>query len=299
MSVASLSASASSARRGIVFMTIAVMVFCFMDAVIKWLGEAGYPTSQLVFFRSFFAFLPLSLVIFRGSWRSALAINDWGWHAVRCLTGGLSMFGFFYAFKVMPLADVIAIGFAAPVFITALSIPLLGEHVGIRRWTACLFGFAGVLVILRPGAGLLESGALIALGATFTYAIAAISVRKLSRTETNASIIFTFTLTATVVSACFLPFEWVQPASLFDLALLISLGLLGGTAQIFMTEAFRATSISIVMPFEYTAILWTVAMQYLIWHTVPGLNFWLGTPLVIASGIYIVWREAALQGRKT
>lgn len=295
MSVASLPAPTSGARRGIGFMTVAVMVFCFMDAVIKWLGEAGYPTSQLVFFRSFFAFLPLSLVIFRGSWRSALVINDWKGHAIRCLSGGISMFGFFYAFKVMPLADVIAIGFAAPVFITALSIPLLGEHVGIRRWTACLVGFAGVLVILRPGPGLLESGALIALGATFFYAIAAISVRKLSRTETNASIIFSFSLTATVVSACFLPFEWVQPKSLFDLALLISLGLLGGTAQIFMTEAFRATSISIVMPFEYTAIIWTVIMQYLIWHSVPGLYFWLGTPLVIASGIYIVWREARLK----
>ena len=299
MSVAALPVPASSARRGIAFMAIAVMVFSFMDAVIKWLGEAGYPTMQLVFFRSFFAFLPLSLIIFRGSWRSALAINDWKGHAVRCFSGGISMAGFFYAFKVMPLADVIAIGFAAPVFITALSIPLLGEHVGIRRWTACLIGFGGVLVILRPGPGLLESGALVALGATFFYAVAAISVRKLSRTETNASIIFSFTLTCTIASAGFLPFQWVAPASLFDLALLISLGLLGGTAQLFMTEAFRATAISIVMPFEYTAILWTVSLQFLIWHAVPGLNLWLGAPLVIASGIYIVWREAALRSRKS
>jgi drug/metabolite transporter (DMT)-like permease len=298
MSVASLSAAASGARRGITFMFVDVLLFTFMDIVIKWLGEAGYPTMQLMFFRSFFAFVPLSLVVFRGSWRTALRINDWKGHAIRCVGGGISMAGFFYAFKVMPLSDVIAIGFAAPIFITALSIPLLGEHVGIRRWSACLVGFAGVLVIVQPGPGMLESGALVALGATVFYAIAAISVRKLSRTETNASIIFSFTFSVTVVSACFLPFQWVSPKSLFDLALLILLGLLGGTAQIFMTEAFRATSISIVMPFEYTAILWTVILQYLIWHSVPGLNLWLGAPLVIASGIYIVWREAALRGRK-
>jgi len=299
MTVASLPAATSNARRGIAFMTVAVMLFSFMDAVIKWLGEAGYPTSQLVFFRSLFAFVPLSLVIFRGSWRKALAINDRRGHLLRCLCGGISMAGFFHAFRVMPLADVIAIGFAAPVFITALSIPLLGEKVGVRRWTACMVGFAGVLVILRPGPGLLESGALIALGATFFYALAAISVRRLSRTETNTSIVFTFTLTCTLASACFLPFDWVEPASLYDLCLLISLGLLGGTAQIIITEAFRSASISIVMPFEYTAILWTVALQYFIWYSVPEINFWLGTPLVIASGIYIVWREAALKGRRS
>jgi drug/metabolite transporter (DMT)-like permease len=297
MSVAALPAGASGARRGIVCMAIAVLLFTFMDSAIKWLGEAGYSTAQLVFFRAFFAFLPLSLVVFRGPWREALRIRDWKGHAIRCLSGGISMAGFFYAFKVMPLSDVIAIGFAAPIFITALSIPLLGEHVGIRRWSACLVGFAGVLVILQPGAGMLESGALIAVGATFFYAIAAISVRKLSRTETNAAIIFSFTLSVTLVSAGFLAFDWVTPKSFFDLGLLILLGLLGGTAQIFMTEAFRATSISIVMPFEYTAILWSVGLQYLIWQSVPGLNLWLGAPLVIASGIYIVWREAALRGR--
>ena len=298
MSVASLPAATSGARRGITFMFVAVMLFTFMDSIIKWLGEAGYPTMQLVFFRSFFAFVPLSLVIFRGPWRQALRFNDrWG-HAIRCLSGGLSMAGFFYAFKVMPLSDAIAIGFAAPIFITALSIPLLGEHVGVRRWSACLVGFVGVLVIVQPGPGLLESGALVALAATFFYAIAAISVRKLSRTESNTAIIFSFTFSVTVVSACFLPFQWVSPKSLFDLTLLIMLGLIGGTAQIFMTEAFRSTTISIVMPFEYTAILWTVILQYLIWHSVPGLNLWLGAPLVIASGIYIVWREAALKGRK-
>jgi drug/metabolite transporter (DMT)-like permease len=297
MSVTALPASSTSAaRRGILCMSVAVALFTLMDGVIKWLGEAGYPTSQLVFFRSLFAFLPLSFVVFRGSWRSALRINDWWGHGLRCLCGLAAMGGFFYAYKLMPLADAIAIGFAAPIFITALSIPLLGERVGVRRWSACLVGFAGVLVIVQPGPGLLESGALICLGATVFYALAAIAVRRLSRTETNTAIIFSFTVTSTVVSACFLPFHWVTP-SFVDLLLLISLGLIGGTAQIFMTEAFRATDIAVVMPFEYTAVLWSVGLSYFVWSYVPGTNFWLGVPLVIASGAYIAWREATLRRR--
>ncbi len=154
-----------------------------------------------------------------------------------------------------------------------------------------------MLIIVKPGAGLLESGALVCLAATGFYALAAIAVRKLARTETNTAIIFSFTVTSTVISACFLPFQWVTP-TLYDLCLLISLGLLGGTAQLFMTEAFRSTAISIVTPFEYTATIWSVGLSWIVWQYVPGLSFWLGLPLVIGSGIYIVWRETVLKQRR-
>ena len=294
MTIAALPLNRSNAPRGIAYMTIAVALFTIMDGFIKWLAEAGYPTMQLVFFRSLFAFLPLSLVLFRGPWRQALKVNDRRGHALRCLCGLLAMAGFFYAYKLLPLADAIAIGFAAPIFITALSVPLLGEKVGLRRWSACLVGFAGVLVILKPGAGLLESGALVALAATVFYALAAISVRRLSRTETNVSIIFYFTVSSTVVSACFLPFQWVTP-DLPDLGLLILLGLLGGTAQLFMTEAFRLGEMSVVMPFEYTAMLWSVAIGWWVWGHLPGSTLWIGAALVIASGLYIVYRETRVK----
>ncbi len=294
MAIAALPLNRSNAPRGIAFMTVAVTLFTIMDGFIKWLAEAGYPTMQLVFFRSLFAFLPLSLVLFRGPWRAAIKVTDRRGHLLRCATGILAMAGFFYAYKLLPLADAIAIGFAAPIFITALSVPLLGESVGIRRWSACLVGFAGVLVIVRPGAGLFESGALVALAATLFYALAAISVRRLSRTESNVSIIFYFTVSTTVISACFLPFQWVTP-DLGDLGLLICLGLIGGTAQIFMTEAFRVGEMSVIMPFEYTAMLWSVGIGWWVWGHLPGPTLWIGAALVIASGLYIVYRETRLK----
>lgn len=291
---AAFPADRTDPAKGIACMVLAVALFTIMDAFIKWLAEAGYSTMQLVFFRSFFAFIPLSFVVFRGSWRDALAVRNTSGHLIRCAVGICSMAAFFYAYKVMPLADVVAIGFAAPIFVTALSVPLLGEKVGIRRWSACLVGFAGVLLIVRPGAGLFESGALIALAGTVFYAVAAIAVRHLSRTETSTAIVFYFTLTCTVISAVFLPFEWKSP-NLTDLALLILVGLIGGTAQLFMTTAFRSVDIAVVMPFEYTAMLWSVGIGYTVWGDVPGLNVWIGAIFVIASGIYIVRREAKLR----
>jgi drug/metabolite transporter (DMT)-like permease len=294
VSVTSLPAIRSSPGRAIACMTIAVALFTIMDGFIKWLGSAGYPTMQLVFFRSLFAFLPLSVVLFRGPWRQQLVTRKPWAHLLRCLAGLTAMAGFFYSYSVMPLADAIAIGFAAPIFITALSVPLLGEKVGIRRWTACLVGFGGVLVIVQPGPGLLESGALFALGATVCYAVAAISVRRLARSDSNVAIVFYFTLCTTVVSAGFMPWQWVTP-DWIDLGLLILLGLLGGTAQLFMTEAFRQGEVGLIMPFEYTAMIWSVGIGYFVWQEIPGLAVWLGSALVIASGLYIVYRETYLR----
>ena len=290
---ASLPASGSSAGKGIAFMLLAVGLFAVMDAMVKWLGET-YPTGQLVFFRSAFAFIPLGIVIARsGGLRRALMItNGWG-HAVRCLIGMGSLGLFFYCFPRMPLADMIAITFAAPIFITALSVPLLGERVGPRRWTAVLVGFGGVLVILQPGGSGFDGIALLALLGTLFYAGAVISVRWLARTESSTSIVFTFTLTCTLVSAALLPFQWVTP-SLPDLALLIVVGLIGGCAQIAITEAFRKADVSLVVPFEYSAMLWAALLGFLFWGEIPGNNVWYGVAIVIASGLYILFREAHL-----
>jgi drug/metabolite transporter (DMT)-like permease len=296
MAVSALAAPrVASPGRAIACMATAVALFTIMDGFIKWLGGAGYPTMQLVFFRSLFAFVPLSIVLFRnGAWRAAVVTRRPWSHLLRCLAGCSAMAGFFYSYSVMPLADAVAIGFAAPIFVTALSVPLLGEKVGIRRWSACLVGFAGVLVIVQPGPGLLQSGALFALGATVAYAVAAIWVRRLARTEANVAIVFYFTLCTTLVSACFLPWQWVTP-NLTDLGLLVFIGLLGGTAQLFMTEAFRHGEVGLIMPFEYTAMIWSVGIGYFVWQDIPGLSVWLGAVLVIAAGLYIVYRETHLR----
>ena len=164
----SSTALSADSLRGITLMVVSVGLFSTMDAMVKWLGD--YPTMQIVFFRSLFAFIPLSYLIYRQGISAALAVKNVSGHVYRCIVGLLAMTGFFYAYSLMPLADAIAIGFAAPIFITALSVPLLGERVGLRRWIACLVGFLGVLIMVQPGSGVFEWSAMVALGATVFYA---------------------------------------------------------------------------------------------------------------------------------
>ncbi len=281
------------AGMGIVLMLLAIALFSVMDAMVKWLGQT-YPTMQIMFFRSVFALVPLAFLIGQmGGFAAALKVNDKKGHVIRCFTGLAALSIFFYCFAHMKLADVVAISFAAPLFITALSVPILGEQVGKRRWTACLVGFAGVLVMVNPGASLFGEMALLALLGTVFYSLAIIYVRKLSKTETNASIVFYFTVTCIVVSGAVLPFQWVTP-SLFDWALLIAVGLVGGMAQIVITQAFRLAEVSQVMPLEYTHMIWAVGFGYVIWAEFPSASTWLGVAIVTASGLYIIYREAYL-----
>lgn len=280
------------ARKGIAFMVLAVGLFAVMDAMVKWLG-AGYPTMEIVFFRSLFAFVPLGFLIFRDGLASAVTVRDPLGHALRCGVGIVALTVLFYGFAHLPLADVIAITFAAPVFVTALSVPLLGETVGPRRWTAVLIGFVGVLIMVQPGAGMFDPVAALVLFGTVFYALAMIFVRKLARTETNTAIVFYFTLTCTLVSAAFLPFQWVTP-TWPDLALLVAVGIVGGLAQITITLAFRYADVAVVVPFEYTAMIWGALLGFFIWGEIPGLNIWVGVTIVMASGLYILHREANL-----
>jgi len=146
---------------------------------------------------------------------------------------------------------------------------------------------------VQPGAGVFQQIALVPLGGTVFYALAVIMVRKLSRTESSASIVFYFTLSCTLASAAFLPFHWVTPGPL-DLALLIAVGIIGGMAQITITKAFRLADVAVIMPFEYSAMIWAVFLGFFIWGEVPGLNIWVGVTIVMASGLYILYREASL-----
>lgn len=292
-SPASVTAPAVSSLRAIVLMASSVAIFAAMDALVKDLGTR-YPTLQVMFFRSLLAFVPIMLLVLHsGSLRELRMQNPTG-HLLRSLVGVIAMFCFFYSYSRMPLAEVVAISFAAPVFVVALSVPLLGEPVGLRRWTAVVVGFIGVMIMLQPGPGLLKSIAVVPLLGTLFFALAMIVLRKLGRTETSASVAFTFTLSCTLVSACALPFVWVTPG-LLDLGLLVTVGLLGGVAQILMTVAFKHADIAVIAPFEYTAIVWATLFGYVFWSEVPGLNIWLGVAIVMASGLFILFREANLQ----
>ena len=280
----------SPALSGIANIVLAVALFSAMDALVKH-AAASYPVLQIVFFRSLFAFLPLSILLARSGGLGALRTARPLGHVLRSITGLASMVLFFLAFALLPLAEAIALAFAGPLFLTVLSIPILGEQVGLRRWAAVIAGFLGVLVIVRPGAGVFGAEALIPVAGALAYAFAMVYVRKLSRTETNAAIVFYFTLSCTVASALGLPFVWVTPTAA-DLPALIGIGLLGGAAQLFMTQAFRLAPAAVVAPFEYLAILFGIGFGYAFWAEVPDRWTLTGAAVVVASGLYILRREA-------
>ena len=193
----------------------------------------------------------------------------------------------------MPLADVFGIAFTSPLFVTALSVPLLGERVGIRRWSAVSVGFIGVLIMVRPDSGIVDWTSWIALFSTFLYALALVFLRNLGKTESTVSIVFYVTLTTTIASALTLPFQWVTPGPL-DAVLLVAIGLMGGSAQLAITRAFRLAPAAVVAPFDYTALVYVRIIGYVVWDEVPTAMFLVGAAIVIASGLYILYRETRL-----
>ena len=282
----------NDAGKGIAFMLLGVGIFAIMDALVKWLGET-YPTIQLVFFRSLFAFLPLSIVLIPAGIRSLKTTQLRG-HMLRSIIGLSSMFCFFYSYSRMQLADAIAIGFAAPLFVTALSVPMLREAVGIRRWSAVIIGFIGTLIMASPTSGVFAPITIICLVGTFFYAVAMMMIRLLSRTENPATIVFYFTLTCTLVSGAMLPFVWITPP-FTHLCLLMAVGILGGSAQLAITHAFRAAPPSVIAPFDYTAMIYATIIGWMVWGELPKSQIWVGAVIVVASGLYILFRETKLK----
>ena len=276
--------------RGMLLMIGAVFLFTSMDALVKVASET-YPTGQIVFFRNFVAFLPLAIFVARAGGISVLRTRRLGGHLIRAGVGLSAMVCFFLSYKLLPLGEAVALGMAGPLFITALSVPFLGEKVGIRRWSAVVVGFLGVLVMTRPGSGIFDPAALIPLAAAFFLGLAMVMVRSLSRSEHSASIVFYFTITATIASALSLPWQWVTP-DWSGLGILVTIGLIGGCAQFTMTQAFRLAPAALIAPFEYLALVFAMGYGFLIWAEIPDLWLIVGAVIVMASGIYILHREA-------
>lgn len=294
---ASIALPAQNAVRGIGLMVLSVLLFSSMDVLIKWTSELGYATPQVIFFRNLFALVPVAFFLAHAGGLAALRIRDPLGHLWRGLAGVGSMFCFFSALALLPLGDAVALGQSGPIFLTALSVPLLAEKVGVRRWTAVVVGFGGVVVMTRPGAGVFDPAALLAIGGALLYALAMIMVRKLNRTESPASIVFWFTLIALFVSALALPFVWVTPDWLGFLGL-ASIGLIGGFAQLAMTYAFRMAAVAVIAPFEYLALVYAMTFGFLFWHEVPDAWIITGAAIVAASGLYILHRETKLGRRR-
>ena len=283
---------------GIALINLAVVVFTGMDAVIKGVSET-FPTGELVFFRNLFAFGPiLGFMIWQGG--VVLRSRHIRGHLLRGLFGVSAMYCYFLSYKLLPLSDAIALGLSGPIFLTILSIPFLGEHVGVRRWSACIVGFIGVLIMTRPGAGVWQPEALVPLLAAVFYALAMISIRKLTGTEGSGTIVFYFTVFASLAGLATAPLgafdpalAWVWP-SLSEWLIVLAIGLMGGCGQILMTIAYRSAPVSLVAPFDYMALVYGFMLGFLFFAEVPDAYLIIGGATVVASGVYIVHRETVV-----
>jgi drug/metabolite transporter (DMT)-like permease len=286
----------SSTALGIALALMAFALFSSTDAMIKWLS-AGYPVHQMLFFNAAFSLVPVALFTFHTGGLPQLRTRRFGLHLLRGATGMTAAFCAFTAFSLMPLADAYAILFATPLLITVLSVPLLGETVRWRRGMAVVVGFGGVLVMLQPGGGSLDFAAGAAMLAAAASALSIVLVRKLSATETTASIAFYTNAIVVVVMAALLPFGFVVP-SFADLALMAVAGLSAGSAVMLLVAGYRRAQAAVVAPFQYSQMLWGVGLGLLFWGDVPASSVAFGATIVVASGLYILYREVVLtQGR--
>ena len=286
---------ASRPFRGIAFMVAGVTLFSVGDAMAKSL-VATFSVVQILFFRSLVAVLLIVLVAFCRGAVGALKTTRPVAHALRAGAGILAVACFFFGLKYLPLADATALVFAAPLFMTLLSIPLLGEKVGAHRFAAVAVGFAGVLIVTRPGAGSAAAAALLPLAAAAAYALAMIATRRLAPTETSTSLIFSMALGMVAVTTPMVPFVWTDPG-LADVALMASLGVVSTVAHLALVEAFRNAPVAVVAPFDYVAMVWAVLFGYLFWDELPDLAVWGGIAVIMGSGLYVLVREIGASSR--
>ena len=288
--------------RGIGFKLGSVLVFIVMASLIK-ATAAHVPAGQAVFFRSFFA-IPVIVVwlVWRKELATGLRARAPMGHIWRGVVGTLAMGMGFAGLGYLPLPEVTAIGYAAPLLTVVFAAMFLGEEVRAFRISAVILGLVGVLIVLAPrlsivsgdAAGMAEAfGAMLVLGGAVFAALAQVFVRKLVDTEKTAAIVFYFSLTATLLSLVTLPFGWVWPTPT-EAALLVTAGLLGGLGQILLTSSYREADASLVAPFDYASMLFALGIGYFVFSEVPTLPMLGGAALIVTAGILIIWREHKL-----
>ena len=284
---------------GIALVLVATLAFTLMAALVRHLGQS-VPLGEVVFARSFFALIPLlGMIVWRGELATALHTRNPFAHVSRSVTGAVAMFLNFAALALLPLADATAIGFATPIFTVVLAAVFLGEVIRIRRWSAVGVGFIGVLVMLSPYIGATPRGegatlgAFLALAGAFAVAIAMTQVRHLSRTESTSSLVFYFSITCCLCGLATIPWGWVMPTPR-EFVLMVAMGLLGGVGQILITESYRHAQASVVAPFAYTAMIYSIVIGYFWFGEMPEPVVLAGAAIVIAAGLFVIWRERRL-----
>ena len=278
----------SKNQLGFLYMFMSICAFSLMDVIVKW--SVDYPIGQVLFFRGFFGIIFYFFIIPKERLHDFYKTERPGLHTLRCISGLIALVAIFVALRKLPLATVVSISFAAPIFTTIFSIFLLSEKVGIFRWLAVIIGFIGILVITEPGISSLNIYYIFPIIFCLGLSYVAITIRQLSTTEPVWLISFYFSLSITLLSFLTIPQGWVLP-SFKDFILLSFVGIFGGVANLWLGQSYKYSEVSLVTPLKYLALVFAIIFGYLIWEEIPTIKTLAGALLVIISTLIIFRRE--------
>ena len=278
----------SKNQLGFLYMFLSICAFSLMDIIVKW--SVNYPIGQVLFFRGFFGIIFYFFIIPRDRLNNFYKTKRVGLHFLRCISGLIALVAIFIALRKLPLATVVSISFAAPIFTTILSIFILNEKVGIYRWLAVLIGFLGIIIITQPGISSLNIYYIFPIIFCLGLSYVAITIRQLSTTEPVWLISFYFSLSITILSFFTIPSGWVMP-NWSDFLLLSLVGIFGGVANLWLSLSYRYSEVSLVTPLKYLSLVFAIILGYLIWEEIPTLKSLFGAVLVIVSTLIIFRRE--------
>ena len=282
----------SKNQLGFFYMFISVCAFSLMDVIVKWSDD--YPVGQVLFFRGFFGIIPILFLIPKDRYIDFYKTTRPMLHLKRCLAGLIALVAIFIALRNLPLATVVSISFAAPIFTTIFSIFFLSEKVGLYRWLAVIVGFVGIVIITEPGFTSLNIYFIYPIIFCLGLSYVAIAIRQLSSTEPIWLISLNFSIAITVASFFTIPFGWVMP-EIKDLFLLSLIGIFGGVANLWLSQSYKFSEVSLVTPLKYLALVFAIIFGYFIWEEIPTIKTIAGSILVIISSIIIFRREIALK----
>ena len=273
---------------GFLYMFLSVCTFSVMDLLVKW--SSDYPTGEVLFFRGFFGLLPTYFLIPKNKLKTFYTTERSKEHLFRCLMGLMALIAIVIALRELPLAVVVSLSYAAPLFITVLSIFLLSEKVGVFRWLAVLIGFVGVIIIAEPGFKGMNYLYFLPLIFCIGMAFVTITIRKLSATEPIWLISIFFTITISIAGLATIPMGWIMP-NVQDFVLLALIGVTGGSANLFLTQSYKLSEVSLVAPLKYLALIFAIIFGYLIWNEIPTIKTLVGSSIVVLASLIIFRRE--------
>ncbi|MDB4083938.1 DMT family transporter [Candidatus Pelagibacter sp.] len=273
---------------GFLYMFLSVCTFSVMDLLVKW--SSDYPTGEVLFFRGFFGLLPTYFLIPKNKLKTFYTTERSKEHLFRCLMGLMALIAIVVALRELPLAVVVSLSYAAPLFITVLSIFLLSEKVGVFRWLAVIIGFIGVIIIAEPGFKGMNYLYFLPLIFCIGMAFVTIMIRKLSTTEPIWLISIFFTITISIAGLATIPMGWKMP-NFQDFILLSLIGITGGSANLFLTQSYKLSEVSLVTPLKYLALVFAIFFGYFIWNEIPTIKTLIGASLVVLASLIIFRRE--------